>query len=936
MNETLAQAFKTVEEVYDRTLDTFLNNALKERLGYSTEKKKEAVDLRFVRLMAISGKGGWSENPELREKYQKSTNVTLLDHLLSVMRGAMSLAIHDWNCQGILKEIIEENSLRRRLVVIAAIALLHDLDKMEQLPRGTELSLKLVEEAIERYGMDQWLKEEEIDLNPDQLLVLIGEAEDSSKHRYFSTRKINRHYMGDIRYVKLADKLDGEWLAGGVDAVMKRLEKDVTLNPSAKKFYPVTIFDPHHPFLLDVLQAQLSLEALTLTGIPPLIEFHHDGQLIMLLSDYERDAVIEAALDSLILNLPFSPELTVSNRGIPMLQNFSPTYEEFSEFVKEDLSQKKISDLFKVKASYKESLSGYLNDLLKELDLIPYWASGSGQLLSIYGRIEDMGSNAEDTLRQAAEIAMLVNLKVQGRGIPDSKKREQALLATVEVEPPTWITEIADDASRRIILSLWAITLCVKDEELDENIFGETGLLLQWIEGTEKTPGFRNFIPGKGAEINQAVKAHFKALLSGKRILTENEQSLHHCLFTGEPVSLPKIQESDGLYEVKVSAFSGRDGRLESLTSDASDTHVGPVSQAEHKLRMECHNGIKGGTPTLIYSPTTSGLFGGLNLKEELGKYSLYDLCRKDVNKGQVYYAGELYKSRLRMARYERVPEKLEHQIQQLRMLVQSTRRLGRPIHVFKGLPIVKKEFFYYDAMPPILKQLLGGNAFRLEQLKTVGDRLELAETLINSNGLGYETLRLYASPNTRFRAICLAYTHLEQKSEEKRGYTGKVSNALFQEYQTFMEKQMINEQDQPLVQFGKLAAEIQSYPRSNSKEMMVFQLSLEAAQEAKRAKLEGKKTLVYAVAGNLETNLIRRGDATRKRSGEDLPLQERCLKVAEYFVDQIWLQILEGRAPAQRMKRILGAVFRMAFLQESKRLLKERQTENRNTNDAE
>lgn len=65
------------------------------------DKKRQAqeagrlVDTRSPRLMTLSGKGGYHADPIRRASYALSANVTLLDHLLSVVRGALTFAALD-------------------------------------------------------------------------------------------------------------------------------------------------------------------------------------------------------------------------------------------------------------------------------------------------------------------------------------------------------------------------------------------------------------------------------------------------------------------------------------------------------------------------------------------------------------------------------------------------------------------------------------------------------------------------------------------------------------------------------------------------------------------------------------------------------------------------------------------------------------------------
>ena len=103
-----------------------------------SEKKEidagKRIDARTPRLAAISGKGGWVPDPEKATRYARFTNVSLLDHLCSVVRGALVFAELDLKVSG-----VADAELEPRLARIAAIGFLHDGDKMLGLSRTEEL-----------------------------------------------------------------------------------------------------------------------------------------------------------------------------------------------------------------------------------------------------------------------------------------------------------------------------------------------------------------------------------------------------------------------------------------------------------------------------------------------------------------------------------------------------------------------------------------------------------------------------------------------------------------------------------------------------------------------------------------------------------------------------------------------------------------------------
>ena len=906
--------------------------------------KKTHIDHRVLRLMTISGKGGYSSDPAKNKLYSLYFNITLLDHLLSVTRGALMMASLDWLARN---PEMEEAVLEQKLVIIAAIAFMHDTDKDLQLARNMPIPLEDMSERMERYGIPAFLNKFDLGLSPDQLRYLVEKVEATQAHRHPPETLLPRAYETLPRYVRIADQLDSTWASsdletGGLHGVIECLQKDQGCFRSAflKEWKEIRLFDPLHPFLLDELQRYLSRMSIHLTGIPPLIELHQDGHLFMLLPQSRYDEILQKSLKTLADGLPFNLTLDISNRGVPCLYNGSPSYDELENLIT-GLSTKQLSDLFKIKQNLKDEIKEPLDDLLSEIGLQPVWpAKFAGQLLPVYTNFNDFGPEEMEWLHRAACLVMLLNLKLETKSkddVPISSEREKELMSIVDETPPKWIASIQDDASRRTLIGLWVTALAAEDEDIEEALWNEDeGLLKNWLEGSEDRPGFNRFISGEGSEVIRGVKNRLEQMLSGERVSVTDEKAKGRCIFTDEPVPFSKtIKQATGLYGVKISAFSGRGGRPESVVMDSSHTNVGTSSLAEHKLHAQTHaiqGGRENGVPTLISSPVTSGLFGGLALRDDksMAAMSVYDLSRTEIKKGRVLKGMELYQGRYRIARLERIPEKLEDQVNSLRLLMTACRRTGRPFHLFRGLPMLRKEFFYYDAMPRVLAELVGGNALCLEQLPEAIHQLHMANDLLETNGLGHDVLKLYAMPHTRFGAACMAFCHLEDNEEKKPD----LKKELKKEYMKYLEgEKSMSEQDGALVKLGKAAAGIQKNPggrASKSDELLVFKICLDAVTAAIKNNQTDMTSLVYAVAGELETNLVRREKAGKRENRDNKRLMEGCEDVAEIFVNDVWKNAFGNKYPSQKSRRVLSSIYRIAFLKAHKAMREENSENNK------
>ncbi|RNE92611.1 hypothetical protein [Marichromatium sp. AB32] len=923
MSDSLTLASQVAADVYQALMTEVVEPfVLKDRKGHVLDQKKQRdlsagkiIDTRVVHLMSISGKGGYDPDPVKNARYAESANITLLDHLLSVTRGALIFAALD-----ILERTpdIDLDGLRAELRILAALAFMHDVDKDLCLPRGTLLSLEAIAERWARYGLDQFTGDA---LTADQVRFLIEHVETTQAHRSPPAEYPPRRFSSLMRYVALADKLDGLWLKEGIDAVLERLRKDGALDSDLLRHWTlIDLFDPHHPFLVDELQRALSA---CCKPVPPLIEGHQDGRLVMLVPAAQANEIRDTAIRKVRRFLGrklFGLRINVSNRGLPEILDSQPDHEQLTNFLSSKLKGRDLAALFRVKSTLaNEVITRELDGLLGCIGLEPNWPKGQGQTITPYPNPEALSGNAQHALRSAAHLALLLNYKAV-KQLPSYDAREQAVLDVIGEERPAWLSAIEDAASRRTFTSLWATQRATTNPDLYADIWGTGGLLHHWLEGTDDQPGLRDSILAQGEDRLDAVVSHFAERLDNKRMAAPSNQG-KRCLITDMPVRKDAtFKDSDKLYEVKKSAFSGRDGRLENIDSATGETHIAPVSYAEHRLRSVVHANAGGrpdGIPTLLSMSSTTGLFAGLVLDNErdFQSLSVFDLAREQVAKGKVYSGLGAYRQRFRVARFERVPVKTEEQTALLRLLLRSALRIGRPLHLFRGLPTNEKAFFAYDAMPRRLADLIGGRRLRIEQVPAAIERLETAQLILDTNGLGFEVFDRYTRPATRLGAICLTWSSLHEAAR-----SGKPDRTLRfkREFEQCIEENSMSDTEAPLVKLGHAAARIQQRPHgsaSTNEEMLTFNLCLKTAIGAWRLGQRDPESLAMAVAGELETNLARKNKIASAKNRPEETLADAFLSFAQLFVDDVWFGVMQGRPPAQSSRRILGSIYRMSFL---------------------
>ena len=943
MSDALEQANRLAGEVYTQFMQQVIEkHVLHDRCGqrvYAKEKAKikpNETDIRSLYLLSISGKGGWTDNPKKQASYLKNANITLLDHLLSVTRGALMLAAMDLLLSNAQMDMA---LLERRLKVIVVIAFLHDLDKMERLKRDQALSIELVEQALTHYGLHDFLADQP-SLPADQVRYLIEHAEDSQAHRHQPTTLPERYHENDIKnYVKLADKLDGIWqqygAEGGLKQLIQRLKKEQSLqNDLLAHWQALELYDPHHPFLLDELQKYLSSVCKRRAKIPPLLEIHQDGRLFMLLPTDKADVIKQEGLRRFCKSLPFSLYVNISTVGVPELINEQPDYPQYKTFIA-DLDARNLSKIFTMKCFLVATITPYMDEVLGVIGLKPQWPKAMGQTITPYPDPETLKQHQNVTkhLNKAASLALLLNLKMpNNKNVLNYAQREAQLSALIRdinaQDIPEWIGTIERkaDQSRRTLLALWTTALAASSTAIEQAIWGDEGLLKTWLEGSETQRGFCTFIEDKGTPIIHAVEQHFQQLMAGEyqAVIQAATKGTGHCIFTDKPTKT-LITGSMKLHGVKVSAFAGREGRSETVVASAKGSvHISEVSIAEYKLREKAfavQGGKPSGVPSLISSPVTTGLFSALILNNEaaLQGLSIYDLARKKIVKGKVTYRGlEVYNRRYRIARFEVMPIKLVDQINTLRLLLSACLRIGRPIHVFRGLPTYQKAFFYYDAMPSVLQQLIGYHQLRIEQIPDAIKQLKIADELINEKGLGHDVFKRYANPKTRLKAVCLAWCHLRDRDSG----SCILRNHLLTDYLNLTKESHMNEEDGALVRLGQAAARLQRSPRkqaSTNEELLVFSLTLNTALGLRASNQTDQASLICGIASELETNLVRKDKMCASQYREGHSLRDECVNFATLFVTSVWQPVLKQRPPSQTTRRLLSSVYRMAFLRASR-----------------
>ena len=939
----------------------------KDRIGNPPKLSRTKIDGRPVRLVTISGKGGWSEDPALAERWAENDNISLLDHLLSVVRGALMFYLADaprpWSSEADLEEI------RRLAHAVACVAFLHDIDKDLGLPRCTEIAIDDVAERMTRYGINEFLTKQGLSISPMAMLNYIEEVEGTQASRSPAAPDYERKIAAACRYVELADKLEGMFTSrkpnAGVDGVLASLSDPnrwpALQNNMLKRWEKVEIYDHLHIFLLDRFQRALSDTCKEVSGRLPLIEIVHAGRLLCIIPCEQSNDIKDQALNRFLNYLPYDLDFSVNNRLACEFVGGVASWEACRAVMKRTGNWRKFVNLLalpRIVSTHKQEI----DNLFAASHMATSW-SQSDIGATIKPALEHPGGDRYDLDMEPVHALVFLVITLNHTdakpksATPNATKREHELIELMldkSMELPRFITELNDGRARRVLLALWAIAEIWRLAETDPNgaqdlldqILGRNGLAGLWLEGNDHRAGLASRIKNTSSEIIDALRLRFSAYLTGRSTRSyDGYRSAKRCILCNEPVKVERIvATASRAHGIKASAFSGRDGRNDHLSSPSGDTHLCLICLAELQLRQSAQEEFKGSgdLPPLISSPVTTGLFGGLGFELEHTDKSmgLNDLNRLEMKKGSVYEGLDCQKMRIRVARLEKLPNKDVELVAWLRMLLKAIQRLGRPIHVFCGAPQRHPAIFYSDALPAWLDRMFDGDSLRIEQLPNTLADLELLENIAKEPGLGIKWAKQLTDPDRTvvLGALCVAWGLAVDRLSSgdsnhawssTRSNTSKRALTLIQS----IGDGSVNIQDNtdPLIRLAWFATRIQKRRGtrdSRNKQLLCWKTAVDFYPNAERSTSQDETALILGLAGTLEKELTRKKDAASKQHRDDPfqripgkysggePLGEACITFAEHFSRKVWPNVFQSKEPTSQEQRRAAETYRFALLQ--------------------
>ena len=958
-------AHRTAVEVYGDFMDEcVLAKVAEDRIGpeprASGAKSGSKIDGRPVRLAAVSGKGGWSPDPELAARWARNDNVSLLDHLLSVARGALMFWLSDsvrpWSSEA------EQEETRRIAAAVVCIAFLHDIDKDIDLRRDEPIDTDAVDERMDRYGIHDFLKKRGIRVSPAAMRNYIEEVEGTQTAKTAAAADYDRKIASACPYIELADKLEGIFtdntVGKGVEGVIERIEKSPLLlqERGLSQWKTIEIHDHLHVFLMDRFQRALSAACRSVAGCLPLIEIVHDGRLLCVIPRDEAEAIERETLEHFLSSLPFGLRFEVNARLACEFVGGAATWDSCRSVMSRRSGWQEFNKLLALPRELAREWRAEIDDMFENAGMVTSWSSLDADATSatVKPTLDHPGGEAAELdLEPASALVFLVialNHKDEEAktAAPNASVRERELVALMNsrnLEPPPIVRAVPerDGRARRILLALWAVGEIWRSLGRDPDeartfldaVLGRKGLAGLWIDGGDGRPGLSRNIADVSGDILIALRERFSAYLAGRLSMPFDAGTLtKRCILCNESVdaSRRRVDSGSRAHGVKVSAFSGRDGRNDHLASPRGDTHLCPVCLAELQLRWEAQ-GNKGSKkavlPPFVSSPVTTGLFGGLAYEREDADRSLglHDLNRLETKKGAVYRGLDCQTWRIRIARLETLPTRDIDLIAFLDMALRAIQRLGRPIHIFRGAPRRHPAIFHFDAMPAWLERLLGGNALRIEQIPGALDKLELFTSLAQpKTGLGIEWARRLANPDTELGALCVAWAQSIDRGTDTKAVrtwiniqrgTRERALALIGKHGGLPMK--LKDNPDPLVRLAWLATRIQQrrgVSASANKQLLCWKIAMNFLPAAQRTTSKDRDALVLGLASTLEEELTRKSDAAARKHRDNQRLDESCISFSEHFIDEVWNGIFHSKEPDSRQQRQAAAIYRFALLE--------------------
>ncbi len=897
------------KEPSPRTARTDLSDASEQRI-----KKGQQIDPRPIKMMMKSGKGD--------RRHEDSLNVTLFDHSLTVALGGAHLAILHY-----LMDDVDEETVVRIAKILIAVGFMHDIDKYFD-KDGADLTAADVLTFCDEWNLMPWINSAYPGLSPAMVLSLIRAYETRTAIISSEIGTPDKLISACRLFGRLADSMESKfakaWRGNGFEAITNgwNAAKDAIGSGIVADLEPIIVTDVHHPFLLDTLLFSLSSACWEVTKMPPVFESQIDGTMFALIQKEKRKEIVALTLKYFknYLSKGFGSSIFIKPQGNVDQQGAAPTSDTLGELIRKQLLESDAHRLLTVKSAEvankdNPGLWPKIQAAAIAAGLQPIEKPSTTASTYVTKKFDENDGGLDEMIL-ACKIAYIVSVEEFSKNKKLKKEnRLQELMDIFEIEG---LEDKYNFLTRR---SYGALKIAEKIRL--QGADGES-ILDAYVAEKLSENGIFELYEDKATDAVNAAIRHFSALLNGESIDYLGDGNC--CLITGLPTTKKwMIKAPDDLYALKSCAFSYRPGRSEFKTREVADAFIHPVSYVEFRLRQRANDvmptGVKDeGVPVKAYSPISNGFFGAkfrVN-QPQAQDVSSYNMMTLDKKKSFVE-AINCFAEPTRFVKFETLPNKFSEKVSFFLRVLNGSLRLGKPIHIFGGLPTPQPGFFYSDCLGRDIENLLGGQELRVEEMRTAISKLELVLFLAKSKsdgGLSEVGLaKALCYPATSFKAAVLAW-FINENSDK---FDSNMQSKLVE----FIEKEIKQMRDMnvtaPELKLSEIAATIQrKLIYSDSMSMQEFLLR-KCFEEAESAFAAGRgKDREYLIA-RISQSIYADADRRHKSSGffsakttrsEGETIESQITLFVTTFVDDMWAGLYHNRPCRSEMKRAAIATY--------------------------
>ena len=501
----------------------------------------------------------------LAARWAKNDNISLLDHLLSVARGALMFWLADAP-----RAVVESKPISTRssgwLTQWSASRSSTTSTRTWVCSRGERIGEDAVAERMRRYGIDDFLVRHRLRISPAAMLNYIEDVEGTQAARSTAAPDFDRRVAATCRYIELADKLEGMFTSreegAGVDGVLASLRDPnrwpVLQDTGLKEWDKVEIHDHLHALLLDRFQRALSTACTETAGRLPLIEIVHDGRLLSVIPHEHASAIEDLALDRFLRELPYRLGFSVNNRLACEFVGGAASWQACRAVMGRTGDWRPFANLLALPKPFARIHHQEIDELFEAAGMSSSWSPlDDGAGATVKPALEHPGGEScgldMEPAHVLAFLAIVLNHADANRkgGAPDANAREEELRGLLDAEdkkPPPVVAAVPanDGRARRVLLALWAVAEVwrLADEDpgeaqgLLDRIVGRNGLAGLWLEGNDRRPGLAARIEDVSSDIANALRQRFSSHLNGNAVQPFDAGApAKRCILCNEPVA---------------------------------------------------------------------------------------------------------------------------------------------------------------------------------------------------------------------------------------------------------------------------------------------------------------------------------------------------------------------------------------------------------------